>query len=76
MDCYIGCKIVKAEPMDYHDFLMKIKKVEKEDMIYQNHNQEGYKVEYEDNYISWSPKEVFERCYRKIEDSEKKLTES
>ena len=25
---------------------------------------EGYKVQYEDNYVSWSPKDVFERAYR------------
>lgn len=27
----------------------------------------GYVVQYEDNYISWSPKEVFESAYRKID---------
>lgn len=26
---------------------------------------EGYGVEYEDNYRSWSPKETFEKAYRK-----------
>lgn len=25
---------------------------------------EGYKVQYEDGYVSWSPKDVFERAYR------------
>lgn len=34
---------------------------------------EGYKVIYEDGYISWSPKEVFERCYREITLNEKGL---
>ena len=28
-------------------------------------NKEGYLVQYEDNYISWSPKEMFENAYRK-----------
>lgn len=26
--------------------------------------QEGYRVQYPDGYISWSPKAVFEECYR------------
>lgn len=34
---------------------------------------EGYKVIYEDGYESWSPKEVFERCYREITEKEKAL---
>lgn len=25
---------------------------------------EGYKMQYEDDYISWSPKEAFEKAYR------------
>ena len=36
----------------------------------------GYKVRYEDGYTSWSPKEVFERCYRIITNSEIKLIKS
>jgi hypothetical protein len=27
----------------------------------------GYKVEYPDNYISWSPKDVFEKAYRELD---------
>jgi len=33
----------------------------------------GYSVTYEDGYKSWSPREVFERCYRLVNDSEKQL---
>ena len=33
----------------------------------------GYGVRYEDGYTSWSPKEVFERCYRPITEQEKAL---
>ena len=33
----------------------------------------GYHVTYEDGYESWSPREVFERCYRVLGDSEKNL---
>jgi len=29
-------------------------------------NREGYVVQYEDGYISWSPKEVFDDAYRKV----------
>lgn len=35
--------------------------------------EEGYKVVYEDGYESWSPKDVFERCYREISSMEKTL---
>ena len=30
-------------------------------------DKEGYAVEYEDGYRSWSPKDVFEKAYRPIE---------
>lgn len=33
----------------------------------------GYRVVYPDNYISWSPKDVFETAYREITESEKEL---
>jgi hypothetical protein len=33
----------------------------------------GYHITYEDGYESWSPLDVFERCYRPLVDSEKKL---
>lgn len=28
----------------------------------------GYKVVYPDGYVSWSPKEIFEKAYRSIDD--------
>lgn len=28
--------------------------------------QPGYKVKYPDGYVSWSPKDVFERAYREL----------
>jgi len=34
---------------------------------------DGYAVEYEDGYRSWSPKETFERNYRLISMDEKRL---
>ena len=30
----------------------------------------GYTVIYEDGYASWSPKETFERAYRRVTDAE------
>ncbi len=30
--------------------------------------QEGYKVVYQDGYESWSPKDVFEKFYRPLEE--------
>lgn len=37
--------------------------------------QDGYAVRYDDGYQSWSPKEVFERCYRPLVESEKALAD-
>lgn len=62
METYIGTKIIKAEPCS--------KKSEGDSPLPPT---AGYKVVYEDGYTSWSPKEVFERCYRLVTDSEKKL---
>lgn len=33
----------------------------------------GYKVMYEDGYMSWSPRDVFERCYRLVTPAEASL---
>lgn len=65
---YIGTKLIKAEPMnlgDYNKF--------KGWTIPANENPEteGYKVEYSDSYVSWSPKDVFEQSYLKVEDNPK-----
>lgn len=27
----------------------------------------GYRVKYPDGYVSWSPKEIFEKAYRKLD---------
>lgn len=64
MGKYIGTKLIEAEPMklgDYNKF--------KGWTIPANENpeREGYKVKYSDDYISWQPKEVFEKAYRKID---------
>lgn len=65
MEKFIGIKKIEAEPMtrgDYNDFRgWTIPKDE-------NPADEGYKVKYSDNYVSWSPKKAFEEAYSKIGD--------
>jgi hypothetical protein len=66
---YIGAKIIKARPMTKDDFARM-----KGGIPDQNEeNADGYLVEYPDNYLSWSPKTVFEEAYRLISDGEKRL---
>ena len=57
---YIGTKIIQAEPMESPDSSI-------------DEPAPGYKVVYEDGYESWSPREIFERCYREVTDAEKAL---
>lgn len=61
MEEYQSIKKVKAKPMDRSEaelsgLVRDITGIE----------EEGYMVEYDDNYSSWSPKEVFEKSYIKI----------
>jgi hypothetical protein len=51
---YIGTKIIEAEPSMGAYYNLKANK-EVAEM--------GYKVIYEDGYMSWSPKDVFEKAY-------------
>ena len=63
MKTYIGVKEVKAEPLNLGDY-NKFKGWDiptNEDPL-----REGYKVIYSDDYISWSPKEVFEESYKEV----------
>lgn len=66
---YIGAKVVQAIPMEYEIWARQQNKWEE--------NQEtlgdGYMVIYDDGYRSWSPKSVFEGCYRRISEMEKRL---
>jgi len=63
MKKYIGCKIIKAQEMDEHTFINKVKN---QDVPRNQENRPGYMVCYPDGYTSWSPKEVFETSYREI----------
>lgn len=73
VETYIGVKIIKAKEMSQKTFLKQIKEEEvskdQEDML-------GYVVEYEDGYISWSPKDCFEKSYRKLSDDTKEFINS
>ncbi len=53
MHKYIGTKVVKAYPAQL------------ENAGGHKVGDEGYKVIYEDGYVSWSPKDVFEKHYKK-----------
>lgn len=62
MERYIGTKVTQARPVtrgDYNKLRGWTIPVD------ENPRDEGYLVEYEDGYLSWSPKETFESAYRK-----------
>ena len=70
MKVYIGTKILKAEPMQLGEY-NKVRGWEipkDEDTM-----KEGYIVKYDNDYISWSPKEVFEAAYREASITEKSM---
>lgn len=66
MDNYIGSKLLQAKPMNLGDYNQyrgwKIPKNE-------NPKKEGYLVKYPDGYESWSPKEIFEKSYLKVNEN-------
>lgn len=67
MKHYIGSKIVKAWPAVRYQRSPEIKPeyAEVGDVIPVGATtQDGYRVQYEDGYLSWSPKDVFEKAYR------------
>lgn len=61
MKNYIGTKEVKAQPMTAEEAIEKGYKVN-------NHTGDGYEVEYQDGYKSWSPKDVFEEAYKEFDN--------
>ena len=69
MEKYIGVKIVKAKPM------MLIEAEELLQRKIKSGNEEGYLVEYEDGYQSWSPKEALEKAYRKFGSDKNTVTQ-
>ena len=71
MEEYIGTKIVKAEPMNLGDYNNYRGWIIPED---EDPEREGYLVKYPDNYISWSPKEIFEEAYVRTENNKLAIT--
>ena len=67
MKTYIGCKIIKAKEMSYHEF------IEMQGGPCGGDDAPGYIVMYPDGYTSWSPKRVFEEAYREVSVSELKM---
>lgn len=65
MKKYIGTKEVNAMPMTLGEFIEKSGRnpYENDGKMHGN-NEEGYLVEYENGYRSWSPKDVFEKAYK------------
>lgn len=66
MNKYIGTKLIEAKAMNKYNFYMNEKGTDCKD-----ENEEGYKVVYPDGYVSWSPKDVFEKAYLKVDDNPK-----
>ncbi len=73
---YIGTKVILARPMSEDEFLETVKGKTKEEIRMRETQGDGYEVTYEDGYVSWSPKDVFERCYREISGKEKQLIQT
>ena len=68
MKKYVGTKHVSAEPMNLGEFIKTTGRnpyANSSDV--HGENEEGYIVEYEDGYKSWSPKTVFEKAYKVAE---------
>lgn len=67
MKKYIGTKLIEAEPMtrgDYNKYRGWMIPAD------ENPSDEGYLVRYSDSYVSWSPKEVFDKAYLAVDDNE------
>jgi hypothetical protein len=63
MNIYIGTKMIEAEPMTRGEYnIFKGWTIPENE----NPNDEGYKVKYSGNYISWCPKQTFESAYKKM----------
>lgn len=65
MKKYIGLKMIEAKPMK-----KGIAESVLERMIYFKGplDADGYLISYEDGYASWSPKNVFEKAYRRMDN--------
>lgn len=62
MKTYLGTKLVTAKSMTRPEAEFVLGRVIKP--AKQNYSDDGYLVQYEDGYRSWSPKDVFEKAYK------------
>lgn len=67
MKQYIGTKTIQACPMT------SLKAEEMLERKLSDIEEDGYLVKYEDGYLSWSPKEVFEKTYKIAETPEDRI---
>jgi hypothetical protein len=66
MNKYIGTKLIEAKEMNLGDYnKFKGWTIPKNE----DPKTEGYMVKYSDDYISWSPKDVFEKSYMQVGDN-------
>lgn len=75
MKNYIGVKIVKARPgtmAEAQAFINRSTVQVQEELLKKARkaNEKGYIVMYPDGYVSWSPKDVFEKTYRTLDCEE------
>lgn len=67
MKKYVGVKLIEAQPMTRGDYNKYRGWIIPEN---ENPNDEGYLVKYSDDYVSWSPKQVFDEAYREYQVNE------
>lgn len=70
MNKYIGCKMIEAEPAFRLDGA--IYPIDDLELLFDHEKEKaeiGYKVQYENGYVSWSPKNVFEKAYMKLDNN-------
>lgn len=73
MNTYIGCKMVEAEPMTREAYnQLRGWELPKNE----NPEDQGYLVKYNDNYISWSPKDIFEKQHFMLLSDKQELLEN
>lgn len=63
MKRYMGTKLIEAEPMIRGNY-NALKGITND---YRYKGEEGYMVEYSHDYVSWLPKDVFDRAYRSFD---------
>lgn len=67
MQAYIGIKLIEAEPCTQFEFVKKYRPELNCTFQPGNPDADGYLIKYPDGYLSWSPKQVFEDAYIKVD---------